>query len=208
MPCAGWPCLPPRSPVPPSPSSSESIHTGFSQFFNTPHVPFCQGTCTMLFFLFLFFFSSDSSSLFWIIYFCSTLRSQFKCHLLKKSSQITTPLPPLPKSGQVPLYSAFRDCIPFHGALSLVNYDILLRVIVLFICLPLCAISSKRASVCSPFHSQCLKMGLAFERSTRNTCWLNKWMVRLQSNFIFSCAYLVFFTLQWSCDSLIIKRKS
>lgn len=68
-----------------------------------------------------FFFSSDSSSLFWIIYFCSTLRSQFKCHLLKKSSQTTTPLPPLPKSGQVPLYSAFRDCIPFHGALSLVN---------------------------------------------------------------------------------------
>lgn len=171
-----WPCLLLQSPVPPSPSSSESIHAGFSQFFHTLHVPFCQGACTVSFFLFyLFIFLGRYSSLFWLINSSSFLRSQGKGHFLRKSSQTTTPLPLPCKSGRVPLHSAFRDCIPFRVTLSLVNHAILLCVIILFICLLLWTLSSKKAGLCSPFQPQCLKKGLICRRGSRNT-WLIKQM--------------------------------
>lgn len=48
------------------------------------------------------------SSTFSSIISCSSYRPQFKSHL-PGSLQTTTPLPGAPKTGQIPLYSIFRD---------------------------------------------------------------------------------------------------
>lgn len=208
-----WPCLPLQSPVPPSPSSSESSHYA-CQFLpvlqHTPRSLLPGSLCNVfLYALFIYLFvclrvtthpSSDFIS-------CSDLRWRVPSSgsLLRP----TTPLPlPPPKAGQVPLYSACRDCIPFCVALSLVNHDSLLCVILIFTRPPLCIGSSKRADLCSSFQPQCLKTGLVCRRGSRNTCWLNKWMVRLPSIFIFSSVPpppFNFATIMWYSYN---KRKS
>ena len=164
VPCGVWPCLPLQSHVPSLPpalslSTLASLSSATHLMFPAACYSFCLG---------------GSSSIFSPIISCSSYRPQFKSHLPRKPSQTTTPLPGPPKTGQTPLYSTFRDYIPFLVLLSLVSLDLLLFVVILFICLLWWNVSSKREGLCSPFRFWCLEKDLVFRRGSRNTCGLNK----------------------------------
>ena len=163
VPCGVWPCLPLQSHVPSllpalSLSTLASLSSATHLMFPAACYSFCLG---------------GSSSIFPPIISCSSYRPQFKSHLLRKPSQNTTPLPGPPKTGQTPLYSTFGDYIPFLVLLSL-SLDLLLFMVILFICLLWWNVSSKREGLCSPFRFWCLEKDLVFRRGSRNTCGLNK----------------------------------